>query len=567
MLLLSKSIKWKLIAPIVVFFLLVLVVFSVLLPIVLSQKTERETVASAVTTSEQFKKLRNYYSTNIVTAVVNDNYQVTSSTDHKGQEGVIPIPATFLHDVTQEMSSENVKFSFYSPYPFANRVGRQLDDFNRSAWEHLVKNPNSAYSERFNQNGRQYMRVGIADLLTDQSCVSCHNSHPDSLKKDWKLNDVRGVVEMNIDITEELAADRYLSVGVITTLLILLATVVLVILFSFSRFIQHRVHQITRAVDGVVAGDLTIELDHGKSRDELAVIMQSINRITSQYKETIEHINESSNQLKERAASLNVITAEAKEGTQHQSKLTKQTDESMAVMLETVSQIAHGASRATESAKVAQLVSIEGRHVVDTSVIAVDKLSRQAEASTEIISQLQRNVEKIGTVSSVIGTIAEQTNLLALNAAIEAARAGEHGRGFAIVSGEVRSLATKTMSSTNEIDDIICQLQNTTQNMVEAMALNNDQASSAVEKIQETKRSLGNISNQVDEITQVNNDIQLATEQQTNVADNVQADMSEIAEISRNVEEGTNRIAQSAIELNEVAQQMQVLCQGFKLKS
>lgn len=567
MLLLSKSIKWKLIAPIVVFFLLVLVGVAVLLPITLSQKTARETVASAITTSEQFKKLRNYYSTNIVASVVNEKNQVISTTDHKGKEGVIPIPATFLHDVTEEMSSENVQFSFYSPFPFANRAGRQLDDFNRNAWEYLVDNPGSAYSELFSQNGRQYMRVGVADLLTDQSCVSCHNSHPDSLKKDWKLNDVRGVVEMNIDITEELAADRFLSVGVIMTLLILLATVVLVILFSFSRFIQHRVRQITRAVDSVVAGDLTIELDHGESRDELAVIMKSINRITSQYKDTIEHINESSNQLKDRAASLNIITAEAKEGTQHQSKLTQQTDESMAAMLETVSKIANGASRATELAKAAQRVSIEGRHVVDTSVMVVDGLSKQAEASTEIIGQLQNNVEKIGTVSSVIGTIAEQTNLLALNAAIEAARAGEHGRGFAIVSGEVRSLATKTMSSTNEINDIISELQNSTQNMVEAMMLNNDQANGAVEKIQDTKRSLSNISDQVDEITQVNNEIQLATELQTSVADNVQADMSEIAEISRNVEEGTNRIAQSAIELNEVAQQMQTLCQGFILKT
>ena len=552
--------------PIIGFFLFVLVGFSIFLPVTLSDNTESETVTSAINTSEQFKRLRNYYSTNIIGSVVYDGSPVLSTTDHKNKLGVIPVPATFLHDVTEEMSGENIKFSFYSPFPFSNRVGRKEDDFNRQAWSYLKENPKKSYSKLFNESGRQFMRIGVADLMSAQSCVNCHNNHPDSLKKDWNLGDVRGVLEMNIDITKEKAADRNLSLIIISTLILLLLIVVLVIAFSFSRFIQKKVKSITQAVDSVVDGDLTIELKYGNSQDELSVIMQSINRITNRYKETIELISNSANQLKEKATNLNDVTTKAKIGTQQQSNLSSETNDSMIEMLDTVTQIADRATKATEAASMTQEVSIEGRQVVDHSVVAVENMSEQAEAATVIITQLQENVEKIGTVSSVIGTIAEQTNLLALNAAIEAARAGEYGRGFAVVADEVRSLASKTMNSTGEIDHIISQLQDTTSNMVNAMASNSEQANAAVEQIQNTKRSLNDIGKHVDDITLVNNDIQSATELQTKVADNVNINISQISEISRNVEEGTKRISQDTIELNQVALQMQELCQRFKLK-
>ena len=208
--------------PIIGFFLFVLVGFSIFLPVTLSDNTESETVTSAINTSEQFKRLRNYYSTNIIGSVVYDGSPVLSTTDHKNKLGVIPVPATFLHDVTEEMSGENIKFSFYSPFPFSNRVGRKEDDFNRQAWSYLKENPKKSYSKLFNESGRQFMRIGVADLMSAQSCVNCHNNHPDSLKKDWNLGDVRGVLEMNIDITKEKAADRNLSLIIIGTLILLL---------------------------------------------------------------------------------------------------------------------------------------------------------------------------------------------------------------------------------------------------------------------------------------------------------------------------------------------------------
>lgn len=562
---LSKSLIWKLIMPIIGFFFFVLIGFSILLPATLSQNTTNNIVTSAVNTAEQFKKLRTYYSRNILQSVINADSPINASTDHKDKVGVVPVPATFLHDVSYEMSSDNIQFSFSSPFPFANRANRQLDDFDRKAWQFLTTNPDKAYSELTEVNGKAIMRVGVADILTAQSCVNCHNSHPDSPKTDWQVGDVRGILEMSIDISAEQAADKKLSWSVIGTMALLLVAVLVVISLSFSRFIKQKVTSITQAVDSIVDGDLSTELSTGKSQDELSIIMKSINRITQQYRQTIELITDSANQLKDKADALNHITVEAQRGTQRQSQLTTATESSMQAMLTTVSQVADNAAHATDSAAIAQNVSEQGQTVVQGSVTVIEAMSEQAENSSNIIGQLQGNVEKIGTVSAVIGSIAEQTNLLALNAAIEAARAGEQGRGFAVVADEVRALASKTMHSTGEIDNIINQLQNTTSDLVSAITANTEQANAAVEQIQETKRSLSGIGQQVNDITLVNNDIKQSTDSQTTVANDVSNNISQIAEISAQVEQGTEQIGYSAEELNLLAEQMKLLCQKFRL--
>lgn len=551
--------------PIVGFFLLVLAALMFFLPTALHSNTADVVVADAVDNAKQLKRLRTYYSTNILQSVVSDS-DISASTQHKQQAGVIPVPATFLHDVSQEMSDENTQFAFYSPYPFANRSGRQLDEFGRNAWAYLNENPDAAYAEMIERDGQQFMRVGVADRLSAASCVACHNSHPDSPKRDWQLGQVRGVLEMTVNIDNKYNKDNSL-VGIIAAILCLLLVAVLAVVgFSFSRFIKSKVCQITKAVDRVVDGDLTVELKQGNSKDELSVIMTSFNRLTQQYHQTVELISASSLILQEKANALHDITLRTRDGSQQQFQLTADTEASMAQMLDTVQQVVDSSSHATDIAVTTESVSAQGKQVVDDSVVVIKGMSEQAEQSTQIIHQLQENVEQIGDMSSVIGSIAEQTNLLALNAAIEAARAGEQGRGFAVVADEVRSLASKTKDSTDKIDQILTDLKGTTGVMVESMELTNDKAANAVTQIQSTEESLSSISQQVAEITQANQQIKQSTDAQVAVSDTVNSNISRIADISREVSGGAEDIAQSTEALNEISRQMSEQCRHFTLK-
>ncbi len=93
----------------------------------------------------------------------------------------------------------------YSAYPFPNRKERTLDDFEVKAWDQLNKNPDSIFSATEESHSGTIVRVGIADLMVNEVCIGCHNSHPDTPKSDWKLNDVRGILEVQMNIEEQIS--------------------------------------------------------------------------------------------------------------------------------------------------------------------------------------------------------------------------------------------------------------------------------------------------------------------------------------------------------------------------
>lgn len=148
-----------------------------------------------------------------------------------------------------------------------------------------------------------------------------------------------------------------------------------------------------------------------------------------------------------------------------------------------------------------QVVS-ESREVVHVASTAIGELSANMDNAVAAIESLRNESERIASVVDVINGIAEQTNLLALNAAIEAARAGEAGRGFAVVADEVRTLASKTRQSTEEVSDMVVAIQSGTKTVVQSIETGKDYAENSSDQMQNVTGQLSTVTEAMSNITE-----------------------------------------------------------------
>ncbi len=305
-----------------------------------------------------------------------------------------------------------------------------------------------------------------------------------------------------------------------------------------------------------------IDLRYRKENPKSAFAMD-FNEFMSSVNEAISNSQQSASQLLNTTDNLQELSINAKNRIQKQESNTSFVVSAIDEMASTIQAVAQNSFDAASSAQKADKLVENGTGVVNQTIQVLDALATSVDQSTTVIRKLEAHTEQIGSVLEVIKGIADQTNLLALNAAIEAARAGEQGRGFAVVADEVRTLASRTQKSTEEINLMIEGLQKETKNAVNTMATGNKQAHEAVEQANRTSEAFNAIAESVVVINQMNSQIATAGEQQKSVIDEVQRNINTIAEISVETSGDAESIATFCQELGQSSTQLNQLVDKF----
>ena len=388
------------------------------------------------------------------------------------------------------------------------------------------------------------------------------------------------VSEIKKDITQLVASQRQqtesvsqdiLSSVVATTSIVLTLMIIGVALgvvgaWLMGLMITRPIHDAVDAMHDIAEGegDLTRRLDV-KGRDEMAELAEGFNKIIEVVHNTITQVSGSTAQLAAAAEEMSLTTQETSANVSRQKSEIQNVATAMTEMASTAQEVAHNAENAAGSTSAADDQANQGRVVVSNTMNAINGLASEVEEASAAIKKLESDSEAIGTVIEVIRGIAEQTNLLALNAAIEAARAGEQGRGFAVVADEVRNLASRTQESTQEIQEMIERLQVGAVNAVEVMSKSQSHAQSTVEHSAEADAALNQITMSVAAAATVNTQIAEAARQQGNVADEINSNIVTISQVAEDTSMGTEQLATASAELANLAAELQVLVNKFKV--
>lgn len=395
------------------------------------------------------------------------------------------------------------------------------------------------------------------------------------------------VKKLTDDAWNEVLVRQERSRGTIFVMSVFALLVTIITSYILTRSISRPVKKVTDSLHRIADGDLTVEVLNIKSRDEIGVLVTSLNKMVENMRDIMSKVSIVSSQV---AASSEQLTASAEQCTKANEQIAEATQKSAAGAVEQLTSVEHSTDTIKEMSMSIQQITDNSKEMYTLSdkafsasehgIVTVNDVVNQMNDVTSTVSESENVIRKLGEHSKEIGnmvtiitSITEQTNLLALNAAIEAARAGEQGKGFAVVAEEIRKLAEQSNASATQIAQFVKEIQSETEiavisinkgnekvkdgfvktkHVAETFQAIKDDVTNVNRKVKDVMESIQSVSSQSQEIVLISETIKKAAEEgailsQENSASNEEqvATMEEITSSAQSLAELADELQSS----------------------
>ncbi|MBL4823537.1 MAG: methyl-accepting chemotaxis protein [Colwellia sp.] len=390
--------------------------------------------------------------------------------------------------------------------------------------------------KQFEQDGKRMMSFIMPIIASDDyrgtNCLTCHQVNN---------NEILGAVKITYDLS---SVDQEITNSITqATILQLIITIISFGLLSYTlkKLVFFRLKRLLNTIKSVEENlDLNKKIKVNY-HDELGEVNTALNGMMDTFKQSFLSISEVTNKLTISAQDVDEISSLTRAAVLEQKNGTDSVAAAINELDASANEVQQNTQSAADKSVSANKRASRGLALVEQARVGIDELRDKVIDNTNMITELSNKTNEVSSVLEVITAIAEQTNLLALNAAIEAARAGEQGRGFAVVADEVRSLATRTRESIDQIQSTIGALQQDAKGAVLSMNEVSQQANEKAKDVANVADLLVDISQEIKELDELNCQISDAARQQNLAADEINLNVVNISDVAEKSSEDAIR--------------------------